>query len=121
MKESVEATWGWDEAWQASYFREHFGAVPRQVIGCEGKDVGFLDVEDHADCIRLVNIEIVPGCQCQGIGTQLIQDLLERAAQRSICVQLQVLKVNLRAQALYERLGFHVTGETPTHFRMQSR
>jgi ribosomal protein S18 acetylase RimI-like enzyme len=32
-------------------------------------------------------------------------------------VTLQVLKVN-PARRLYERLGFRVTGETPTHFLM---
>jgi ribosomal protein S18 acetylase RimI-like enzyme len=68
----------------------------------------------------LLNIEIAPEFRGRGIGTGLIQDVLIRAAQRLLCVKLQVLKVNLPAQSLYERLGFRVTGETPTHLQMQS-
>jgi len=32
-----------------------------------------------------------------------------------------VLKVNLRARELYERLGFEAVGETSTHYVMSTR
>jgi ribosomal protein S18 acetylase RimI-like enzyme len=36
-------------------------------------------------------------------------------------VELGVFKINDRARALYERLGFITTGETGTHFEMRWR
>lgn len=36
-----------------------------------------------------------------------------------LSVRLRVLKANPRAAALYERLGFAVTGETDTHVLME--
>jgi ribosomal protein S18 acetylase RimI-like enzyme len=37
-----------------------------------------------------------------------------------VSVTIEVLKVNPRARALYERLGFEVTGETPMHLQMRT-
>jgi len=44
--------------------------------------------------------------------------LLAEADQRGKPVALRVLKVNIRARDLYQRLGFGVTGETDTHYIM---
>jgi ribosomal protein S18 acetylase RimI-like enzyme len=120
MKKYVERTWGWDEDWQARYFREQFDAATRQVICCAGVVAGFLDVRDASDSVYLVNIEFAPEFQGRGIGTRLICELLARAAARSVPVKLQVLKANPSAQALYARLGFRATDETETHVRMQA-
>ena len=45
--------------------------------------------------------------------------VLDAASKLGLPVRLRVLKVNLRATAFYERLGFSITGETDTHFLMQ--
>ncbi len=49
----------------------------------------------------------------------MIKDIIREASERQLPVTLQVLKVNPRAQALYEKLGFVVTGETKTHKLMK--
>ena len=119
MKSYVEQTWGWDEQWQAQYFREHFDPSTRQVIRYDGQDVGVIHTEERENCFSLANIEISPDYQRRGIGTFLIQDLVRRAAARGLSVTLQILKVN-PARALYEHLGFELTGETDTHYTMKS-
>jgi ribosomal protein S18 acetylase RimI-like enzyme len=118
MKSYVEQTWGWEEQWQVQYFRQHFDASTRQVIQHNGQDIGFIDVEERENHMLLANIEILPSYQRRGIGTFLIQDLLGKAAIRGLYVSLQVLKVS-PAKALYERLGFELTGETDTHYLMK--
>jgi ribosomal protein S18 acetylase RimI-like enzyme len=60
----------------------------------------------------------LPAYQGRGIGTTLIRRLQQRARKEGVPVTLQVFKVN-PARALYERLGFKVTGETDTHCRMK--
>jgi ribosomal protein S18 acetylase RimI-like enzyme len=115
----VEATWGWDEAWQADYFREHFDTSIRRVICYADNDIGFLDVVTRPDAVVLQNIEIHPQYQGRGIGSELIGRILTSAKNHGVPVRLQVLKVNSRARSLYERLGFVLIGETETHFEME--
>lgn len=119
MKTYVEQTWGWDEGWQQAYFRQNFTPATIQIIRSDGRDVGALSVEQRAGEVYVRSIEILPECQCRGIGTSILKEVLERAGQSGKVVALQVLKVN-RARRLYERLGFAVVGETPTHFLMQA-
>lgn len=66
----------------------------------------------------LSKIEIDPNFQGRGVGTSIINGVLAEARARGKAVRLQVFKVNERARALYRRLGFRETGETPTHVQM---
>lgn len=116
LKEYVTATWGWDEEFQRAHFARHFDLNHNQIITVNNHDVGQLQVEYRPDEVFLAGLYILPGYQRRGLGTAVIRELLREADQRP--VQLQVLKVN-PARHLYERLGFHVTGETDTHYQMQ--
>ena len=119
MRGHVEQTWGWDEAWQTAFFREHFPFGQRQVIERGGETAGLLDVVRHEDHIELANIMIAPKYHRIGIGSALVRELQEEARQCDKPLLLQVLKVNLEAQRLYARLGFEQCGETETHFLMR--
>jgi ribosomal protein S18 acetylase RimI-like enzyme len=118
MRSYVEKTWGWDEQWQADYFRDHFDPTTREIIEYDGVPIGYISVERREDLIFLGVIEIAPDHQNRGIGTQLISALCDEADGRGVPVELQVLKVN-PARRLYERLGFAVIGETDTHYLMR--
>ena len=119
-KDVVEATWGkWDEVWQAEYFKKKFDPGTRQIITCDAEDIGFFEVVNEGDKIFIQNIVISPAFQNRGIGTGLIRNVLREAGKKNLPVRLQVLKVNARARDLYERLGFVITGETETHYKMR--
>ena len=64
-----------------------------------------LDVERRPTEIYLSRIEIHPDYQGRGIGTRLVNALIDEAEQRGQDLVLEVLTVNHRAQALYQRLG----------------
>lgn len=64
-----------------------------------------INVERRADEIYLARIEILPGYQGRGIGTHLISTLIDQARQLGQDLVLDVLTVNRRARALYQRLG----------------
>jgi ribosomal protein S18 acetylase RimI-like enzyme len=120
MQTYVIQTWGrWDEAWQSQYFHQHFNPSACQVIELHGQEIGTMCVERRTTEIVLRSIEILPAYQGQGVGTELITALLDKAAQKGIPVTLQVLKVNA-ARRLYERLGFTIGGETSTHYLMKA-
>jgi len=120
MKEYVELTWGWDEAVQRRGFGEDFRPERLAVVVVDGTDVGRLGIVREPDRLFLASIEIAPDWQRRGLGTEIVTDLLREARGGGLPVVLMVLKVN-PARRLYERLGFTVDAETPTHYRMAAR
>lgn len=118
LKPYIEQTWGWDEDFQRRYFMEHYPPFASQIIVRGGQDLGVLSVDESGREVILRNIEVLPEFQGMGIGSQVIGEILARAAECGKAVSLRVLKVN-PARNLYLRLGFSVIGETETHFWMR--
>jgi ribosomal protein S18 acetylase RimI-like enzyme len=115
----VAATWGWDDTIQTNFFRQKFDPAKRQIILLDGKPAGVLSVEEQESETFLALIEILPEYQGRGLGTAVIHDLIHTAQQHGRPVTLHVLKTNHPARRLYERLGFTITAETPTHYHMK--
>ena len=113
-------TWGWDEARLLAEFRQEFAGAVRQVVCLGRHEIGSLVVEDEGASLFLDYLAILPTYQSRGMGTQLIQQLLDEAASRGIPVHLHVLKCN-PAKALYERLGFHVVGDDQYRYFLEAR
>jgi ribosomal protein S18 acetylase RimI-like enzyme len=108
IRPAVEATWGWDEAYQVERFRQHFVAGDNQIIVAGDEDVGVLKLEERdGDCF-LGLIEIAPPYQGRGLATEVIRNVMAGAFGRGQAVVLHVLKANPGARRLYERLGFQV-------------
>jgi ribosomal protein S18 acetylase RimI-like enzyme len=101
----ITAIWGWDEQVQRDFQSRGFNPSRWQIITADGTDIGMLDVEHRPGEIYLSRIEICPDYQGHGIGTRLIRALASEAAQNDHDLVLDVLAVNHRAQALYQRLG----------------
>lgn len=119
MREYIEQTWGWDEQFQRKLHERRFESQEFQVVSVDAEDVGIMSVALEPDCVFLNQIYILPEHQGQGIGEQCMRTVFERATRSNLPVKLRVLRVNLRAAAFYERLGFTITDETGTHFLMQ--
>ena len=118
IRPSVEATYGWDDAFQAEYFRSRWDPSKRQIICVNGVDIGTIKLEQRPKTIFLALIEIHPDYQGQGIGTALIRDVVADAHRRGLDVELHVLKTNPKAKRLYERLGFVITEERENRYVM---
>jgi ribosomal protein S18 acetylase RimI-like enzyme len=97
--------WGWDEQVQQGFHARAFNPGRWQIITAGGADIGMLDVEYRPGEIYLSRIEICPDHQGHGIGSRLISALADEARQKGQDLVLDVLTVNHRAQALYQRLG----------------
>ena len=118
MKEYVDKTWGWDDFAQKRFFKKGFEPDKLQIITLNNQDIGMISLEESPEDIFLRAIEISPQYQNQGIGTYIVQKLINNASQNNKAVVLYVLKVN-PAQNLYARLGFTKIAQTDTHFIMK--
>ena len=119
IREAVEATWGWDEAFQADHFRRKWNPAKYQIIMLHQTQVGVLVLEEQVEAIFLGLIEISLAYQGQGLGSQVIQDVCALAQEKSLPLELHVLKTNPRAKSLYERLGFKVIEEREERYVMK--
>jgi ribosomal protein S18 acetylase RimI-like enzyme len=101
----ITAIWGWDEQRQRGFHARSFNPGRWQIITAGQADIGMLDVEHRPGEICISRIEIHPDYQGQGIGTFLLSALADEARRKGQDLVLEVLTVNRRAQALYQRLG----------------
>ncbi|HYX93159.1 MAG TPA: GNAT family N-acetyltransferase [Myxococcaceae bacterium] len=118
LGEYVAATWGWDDDDQRRRFEEAFIPADQQIITVGGVDAGVLRVADRKHFLEVGLLELLPEFQRRGVGTKLMNQVLEVARARGVAVRLQVLRTNPGARRLYERLGFVVVGQTATHLQM---
>lgn len=118
MREYVEATWGWQDAWQQEYFASKFDPETRQIIQIAGQDAGVIAVEQRDEELFIALIEIHPSFQGQGVGSALLDHYIQTAHSKNLPITLHVLKVNTPARKLYERLGFIVVADEDYRFKM---
>jgi GNAT superfamily N-acetyltransferase len=119
FREYVEQASGWDEEEQRLLHERRFTSQDFQVIQVSGIDVGVLATVRESDCVKVKQLFILPEHQGRGIGTACMLGVTEHAAGSGLPVRLRVLKVNSRATAFYQRLGFRGTGESEDHVLME--
>ena len=62
-----------------------------------------------------LHIDILPEYQHSGVGTGLMEVLIEHLRQKSVAgVQLTVAKSNVNARAFYQKCGFAILADRPT-------
>ena len=119
MRDAVDATWGWDDAFQQALFKERWDPPALKIIVVGGDDAGVLAVRKDDEETNISLIEIHPRYQRRGVGGGIIRDVLAEAHAGGEPVTLAVLRANPAAQRLYERLGFVVTEERPDRYIMR--
>jgi ribosomal protein S18 acetylase RimI-like enzyme len=116
----AEQTFGiWQEAHVRSMLAGNISAGVTKIIMAVAKPVGVLTVKELETHFQLDQLFVLPEYQRNGIGTELVRQILQRAKHLEVPVRLRVLRVN-PAKRLYERMGFLVTSEEPERFYMQS-
>jgi len=110
MRTVTASVLAWDEARQAASFDARFVPGEVGIIRLDDRDIGWMQIAESEEELFLKQFFVHPDCQRRGIGTQLLQALIERAAQTRKAVTLGVVKGN-PARSLYERHGFLVASE----------
>lgn len=108
FKDYVEQVFGpWLDAFQRPLADAEFAELPVEIIECGSTAVGYQAVVRHDDHWFLDEIVLVPAMRNRGLGTRLVQDVMNAARAAGVPLRLSVLHVN-PARALYARLGFRV-------------
>ena len=114
IKDYVEKFYSWNER----LFRDGFIPEEYQIVEIEQKVVGFIKIVTSTTDVYLGEIQIAKEYQNRGIGTSLLNLIIDRAKANNHRLWLKVIKNN-PAEKLYQRLGFVVFEESLTHKKMQ--
>lgn len=103
-----------EQHWTARTFWSELGQLDTRhyVVALEGDDVvGYAGLCDYPDEAWVQTMAVAPARQGQGVGAQLLQELLAEAdRRRQPVVSLEVRAGNETAERLYQRHGFTRTG-----------
>jgi ribosomal protein S18 acetylase RimI-like enzyme len=119
FRQYVEKVWGWNEEEQQLLHATRFDAQEFRVVNFLGKDVGIIATVSTPDCLKVNQLFLWPEHQGKHIGRECMALIMNEARHMGLPVRLQVMKVNPRARAFYDRLGFSVTDATDTHYLME--
>ena len=102
---------------QSRWFRQVYADAEALLVLRDGEPIGRLIIRRTASELAVVDIALMPDHRGQGVGTRLLNDVLEAADRVGLPVALHVEPSN-PARRLYERLGFEPRGRDATHERM---
>jgi len=94
-------------ALQREHYRRHYPTAEFLVIERDGVSIGRAYVCESPGMICLMEISLLEVQRGQGIGTVLIRELVQLAAEQGMTVTLHV-EPNNPAARLYARLGFNL-------------
>jgi ribosomal protein S18 acetylase RimI-like enzyme len=81
----------------------------------DGERVGMIQQFDRDEAVEIGEMQIQPSNQNQGIGAQVLRDVIDRAHSQGKSVVLSVGLKNDRAYRFYQRMGFRHVRNAATH------
>lgn len=105
---------------QHSHYHERFPDADYKVILQDDTAVGRIYILREKEEIRILDITILPGHRNAGIGTPLIQAVMNEGARSGRAVQIYVESLNPSLQ-LFKRLGFSPIEETEFNYLLEWR
>jgi ribosomal protein S18 acetylase RimI-like enzyme len=120
----------WDVAARDAFLAMQFGAQARHyrvnhpnadlaVVIVDGVPAGRLYVDRRPDGIFLLDIALLPSLRNRGVGTRLVEGLLNEGATTRVPVRLHVERFNQHALAIYRRLGFRTVDDGGVYLLME--
>jgi ribosomal protein S18 acetylase RimI-like enzyme len=103
---------------QHSHYRGQFPEASYSVILEDDLPVGRLYVLREKSDIRILDLTLLPEHRNKGLGTSLVRDLLDEAAQerKRLLIYVETFNPSLR---LFERLGFKSIAEEGINFLLE--
>lgn len=103
---------------QHQYYVENYVGAEFSVILQNDQPVGRLYIHRRTNEIRIMDIALLPEYRKQGIGSSLIQEILQQGTDSQLPVTIHVERFN-PALHLYERLGFRQKEDKGVYWLME--
>jgi GNAT superfamily N-acetyltransferase len=103
---------------QRAHYRRYFPAASFLIVELDGRPIGRLYVDYTPQDVRVLDVALVPDVRGQGVGTWLLEKVIDGAARLGAPVTLHVA-LGSPARRLYERLGFRVVKEDAMNHFME--
>ena len=103
---------------QTQFYVENYPGAEFQVIMLNDQPIGRLYIHKRDNEIRIMDIALLPEFRGQGIGSTLLQDILEQGRNLNLPVTIHVEQFN-PALHLYQRLGFQPKEEKGVYLLME--
>jgi ribosomal protein S18 acetylase RimI-like enzyme len=100
---------------QTMSYRANFPGARFDIIELEGSAIGRLVTDRAGRDIAIVDWAITPEMRGRGIGTAIMQALMEEARRATRPIRLNVTSGNVVALRLYLRLGFEPVATIPSY------
>ena len=107
-----------DRDLQVASFRRQWSVNEVRIITLGGADIGWLQSATRDGSFFLGQLFVDAPLQRRGIGTAVMNRLIDEATRAQQAMTLGVVKTN-PAKRLYERLGFRTTHEDDRKFYMR--
>ena len=104
---------------QHTHYVRHFPQAAFLLVREATDDVGRLYVDASSSNVHIIDISLLPHRRNEGAGTALLKHCKHHAEGQGKPLSLQVERNNIRAQRLYQRLGFTVMDTNQTHIAMR--
>jgi GNAT superfamily N-acetyltransferase len=105
---------------QHTGYRQRYPRSEDFVVVIGDEPTGRLWMDESGEQLVVVDIAIAREYQGRGIGTEVLQHIIEKAEAANKSVRLTMDRMNARAFELYRRLGFEVCGGDGVNIEMQS-
>ncbi len=103
---------------QSQFYIENYPGAEFQVITLKAQPVGRLYIHRREDEIRIIDIALLPEYRNLGIGSALLQDILEQGKNLNLPVTIHVEQFN-PALRLYKRRGFRQKEDKGVYLLME--
>jgi GNAT superfamily N-acetyltransferase len=118
MRWIIERLFGWNQAEQDASFASQFRLEDARLIMVDDQRVGWIQAQQNESAVTLHQFYVVPALQRRGIGTQILEMVIQEARSQRKSLEVAVVKIN-PAKSLYDRHGFHVTHEDDYKYYMR--
>jgi len=103
---------------QTQYYTENYKGAEFQVITLKDQLIGRFYIHRRGDEIRIMDIALLPDYRNLGIGSALLQEILEQGKNHNLPVTVHVEQFN-PALRLYKRMGFRSKEDKGVYLLME--
>ena len=118
--EYITRIWGWNDIIERDFHSKDWKNCRPLLILYNTKPIGTISLDKTKGCLEIGMFYILPEYMNKGIGSYLLEKILNDNENTSLIAKLTVLKIN-PAISLYQRHGFEIVKEDEIFYYMECK